>query len=191
MQKDLAQFGTVPETGDINVFSDFLRSLIEDGLTTVEELSRAWKLERNSIYNYLNGRWPTVDKLLDLARMDSLEARQRLMAWLDQYFPGFITIYIDASLDVDGDGDVDINDLRRQCVDGLKTVTAAIERTQFAAEDATITDGECGELVDLFNEAARIAVTAERLTRRLNVMHNRMTQRRRAARPLGIVEVGK
>ena len=129
---------------------DILRELLEDGATSIDELSvLLGGLSKSGTYRYTEATELRFGQLMVLLRQAGDDRVRR--AFLNKMLPasGWQVTRLPEAMDVDGDGDIDTDDALAQMVQSLGPTQQALQALQSADSDA----------IDPALTAARAAVT--------------------------------
>lgn len=128
------------------MFGEVLHNILYKSRTmTPDDVGGAWGLEARSIYYYMD-KWPGLDKFLFLLRIAPLDAQRELMALVGRYAPGWIMHPATVRLDINGDGQIDLDDLLACSVAKVSQASRALAATHDALGDARLTADEADDL---------------------------------------------
>lgn len=135
------------------MLAQVLQQMHSEGTLTVKQIARAWKISESAVYPYLDSRWPTIDKLIDLLDRSPREVQLRLLGAIVAGCKGLYVAAVDASADINGDGHVDSDDLaeaiQRNAGDHARTVKELVK----AMRAGKITEHEEAAYVALVDRA--------------------------------------
>jgi len=127
------------------MLGQLLQRLHESGKLTVGEIANCWMIESGSVYPYFQGRWPTVDRLIDLVRYCRRSGKTDVALELGAMLfhgCGMMLTPIDADADVNGDGVVDERDVLRQVQHHCEAFGRFTADALHAIDDHRVTENE-------------------------------------------------
>lgn len=163
----------------VTVFGEALHHIIHVGQwMTIQQVADAWALEVKSVYYYMDA-WPGLDKVLQLLRVAPPEAQEHLLALILRYAPGWNAIHTDATLDLNGDGDINIDDLLAATVNQVAASSESLKETVAALADGDLSHEEVEQLSQATAQGRRALAQYQLILEHL-VQHKMVSRRRKA-----------
>jgi len=121
--------GTLPSE-ETPMSADVLQRLNQDGVLTIDTMADLFNIQPHSAYPYLVDREMRYGHVRTLCRR-SKDPRIPAAIYNDLTTgTGFTVVYIDAPLDVDGDGDVDTDDVLGHAISALGHLSNYLAQVQ-------------------------------------------------------------
>lgn len=139
------------------MINELLQQLVAEGKLTVAELQDLWGLAKSSVYPYLVDREPCFDKLRALIRRSrNQEVRYRVLGLLCQG-AGIATITLPDALDINGDGDIDTDDVLTATSHCAATVTETTRKLVDLGKDPQRNGNYVGAIAEVEHNATQCA----------------------------------
>lgn len=157
-----------------------LQRLVNDKLTNVREIAELTGVASSTVYRWLSGESiPDFETVRMLVRqLPNNEAKEAIITTFVAGTP-YRTFHVDADLDVNQDGAIDLNDALDASINSVKSASDSLTSIRLNCNDESEVRHGASQAVTSLDEAIRQCATAQQV-----LVHLVEENRRRKARPL-------
>ena len=165
---------------EITMINGILQKLVNDNLLTVRFLADLWNITPQAVYNYFNGTEPTYGKIRTLfRRSDKPDVQKEILQDLLSG-TGWYAAHVEADKDVNGDGDVDLDDAMEAALAAMQNHAEFLHKFYAASQAGKLSEREHAEARRFAATIIESAVLVDRI-----IEHVAEQQvKRRPARPI-------